>query len=150
LITSSKLAFPHIRVARAHACRRSLEPFGLLYRFYRDFLLLATAVANAPFLDIPKPFNALAIGIRAEGFKNDQLATAIFTSWRHFISSPLHHLKSRNQISGRTYKEYGDARATKKEGIVRDSGDISTFRRYVFSFTDLTAKNKCVRAHQID
>jgi hypothetical protein len=60
--------------------RGLLEPFSLFYRFYRDFLLLATAIANALFLDVPKPFHILVIGIRAECFKNDQLTIAIFAS----------------------------------------------------------------------
>jgi len=69
-----------------------LEPLSLFYRFNRDFLLFATIVADAPFLDVPKPFSAVAICICAEGFKNGDPSVASFTFWRHSLSSPFEHL----------------------------------------------------------
>jgi hypothetical protein len=76
-----------------------LEQFVLFDPFNRNFHLFATMVADTPFLDIPKPFCSIAIGICAECFKNSEPTATVSTSWRHFSSSPLQQLIETTQFN---------------------------------------------------
>ena len=41
-------------------------------RVNSDFLLFATTLADALFLNVPEPFHAVAIGVCAKGFEDDE------------------------------------------------------------------------------
>lgn len=56
------------------------EPLVLLDRINLDFLFSAAVFANASFLDVSEPFHAVAVGVCTDGFKNDQVPFAVFTS----------------------------------------------------------------------
>ena len=36
-----------------------------------DFLFSAAVLADAPLLDVPKPFRPVAVGLRTQGFEDD-------------------------------------------------------------------------------
>ena len=57
------------------------EPFVLFDRLNSDFLLFAATLADALFLYIPKPFHAVAIGVCAKGFEDDEGTVAKVAFW---------------------------------------------------------------------
>jgi hypothetical protein len=49
----------------------------LFDRVNSDFLLFAATLADALFLDVPEPLHAVAIGVCAKGFEDDEGAVAV-------------------------------------------------------------------------
>ena len=59
-------------------CIALFEPLILFHRVNRDFLFSATTFTDALLLDVPEPLRAVAIGVCAESFKDDEVITATF------------------------------------------------------------------------
>jgi hypothetical protein len=50
----------------------------LFDRVNSDFLLFAATLADALFLNVPEPFHAVAVGVCAKGFEDDEGTVAMF------------------------------------------------------------------------
>jgi len=60
------------QLAHLRMRRRSLfEQLVLFDCVDCDFLFSAAVLADAPLLDVPKPFRPVAIGLRTQGFEDD-------------------------------------------------------------------------------